>query len=86
MTKNTYVAPQTVLSPKASVSELHVVYDGGVNEETSVWGGWSMATMLWDGYPTVGVRWNGNRDWIGTPQSRGLPTWFILPEPLAKLA
>ena len=54
--------------------------------DESVWAGWSLARMLWDGYPAVGVRWNGSSDWVGTPQSRGLPTWFILPDPLAQLA
>jgi hypothetical protein len=44
--------------------------------------------MLYDGYPSVGVRWNGGGGeggGVGTPQSRGIPTWFILPEPLGQL-
>ena len=63
MSKQTkYVDPHTVLSPKASVSDLHVIFDGGIYDDTiSAWGwtGWSLATMLWDGDPSVGVRWNG---------------------------
>jgi hypothetical protein len=90
MSKQTkYVAPHTVLSPKASVSDLHVIFDGGIYDDDSPawgWTGWSLATMLWDGDPAVGVRWNGEGDWVGTPSSRGLPTWFILPDPLAKIA
>jgi hypothetical protein len=81
-----YVDPKTVLSPKVSVSELRVVFDGGVSETDKPWSGWSLATLLWDGAPAAACRWNGEGEWIGTPSSRGLPTWFILPGPLAKLA
>jgi hypothetical protein len=46
-----------------------------------------MTELLWDDRPAVGVRWNGEvGKGFGNPQSRGLPTWFILPEPLAKIA
>jgi hypothetical protein len=82
MTK-TYIKPQDVVSPKASVSELYVEFDGGIYDDKNPnpWGGFSVARMLWDGHPAVGIRWNGNGEWVGTPQSRGLPTWFILPDP-----
>ena len=40
----------------------------------------AFAVGEWDGEPVIGVRWNGDEENpIGNPQSRGLPTWFILP-------
>jgi hypothetical protein len=84
---STWIDPGTVLSPRALVSDLNVIYDGGLLEEKKMWSGWALAKMLWDGSPAVGVRWNGEVDGsVGSPQSRGLPTWFILPEPLAETA
>lgn len=72
-----YTDPRTVLSPKGSVKNLRVLHDGG---ESS----WSLAEMEWDGTPVLGMRWNGGSNngapSIGNPQSRGVPTWFILPE------
>jgi hypothetical protein len=78
-----HVDPKTVLSPKASVRDLKVVFDGGLWDDAKPdWSGWSVATMLWDGDFAVGVRWNGRLgEGVGNPQSRGLPTWFILPRP-----
>lgn len=39
-----------------------------------------MAIGRWDGEPVLAMRWNGTDDnAIGNPQSRGLPTWFIVP-------
>ena len=72
-----YLAPQYVDSPKSSLSKVRPVYDGGE---------WEIAVALvnWDGVESVGVRWNGGiadgRRTPGSPQSRGLPTWFILPK------
>ncbi len=41
--------------------------------------------MLWDGDFAVGIRWNGKLgEGVGSPQSRGLPTWFILPRPFVQ--
>jgi hypothetical protein len=80
------IDPKTVLSPKASVRDLNVIFDGGLWDDANPrWSGWSLASLTWDGSPAVGVRWNGQvGDGVGNPQSRGLPTWFILPDPLAK--
>jgi hypothetical protein len=41
--------------------------------------------MTWDGDPVMALRWNGGSDdsrfpGIGNPQSRGVPTWFVLPD------
>lgn len=76
-----YVHPSLVTSPRAMLSDLEVVYDGGENE-------WAVAKFKWNGQPVVGVRWNGGSadprfPGMGNPQSRGVPTWFILPDRLA---
>lgn len=71
-----YMKPEMVRSPKARLSELTVLKD---TEED----GWSLAEVIWDEEKRLAVRWNGSFDdrkhSVGTPQSRGLPMWFILP-------
>jgi len=78
-----YINPRQVVSPKKSVSNLIPVYDGGLYENGKEEKGWSVALMNWDQRPAVGIRWNGEGDSPGNPQSRGLPTWFIMPDALA---
>jgi hypothetical protein len=74
-----YTDPETVLSPKGSVANLHVLLNTGE-------GGWAVASMQWEGNDSLGIRWNGHADNpIGNPQSRGIATWFILPDELAAL-
>jgi hypothetical protein len=72
-----YMKPEMVRSPKARLSELKVLKD---TEED----GWSLAEVIWDKKKCLAVRWNGSFDdknhSVGTPQSRGLPMWFILPD------
>jgi hypothetical protein len=55
---------------------IDVLYSGGN-------GGASLAIGEWDEERVLAMRWNGhsNQDnsGVGNPQSRGLPTWFILP-------
>lgn len=76
---NNFTDPYTVISPKASVSDLAVLVNTGEN-------GWSLASLKWDGNPVLGVRWNGHPgNPIGNPQSRGIPTWFVLPDELTDL-
>jgi hypothetical protein len=72
-----YVEPAAVLSPRSSVRSVDVIYS--TNN-----GGWSVARIGWENSESVGIRWNGSDDspGIGSPQSRGNPTWFILPEEL----
>lgn len=73
-----YHDPNTVLSPKDRVQALEVVYDAGPVEKS-----WSVARLLWENSPAVGIRWNGDKDnKKGTPQTRGNPTWFIVPPEL----
>ena len=79
----TYIPPSMVLSPRSSVKDLQIIYDGGEQGKDK---GWSAALMTWDGEPeTLGVRWNGKQGSIGNPQSRGVPTWFIIPDELKEV-
>jgi hypothetical protein len=83
--ENTYVKPSDVHSPKRHWSLVHVLFDGGADQpegvdrpETSCH---SLAIGLWDSEPVLAMRWNGGKESpLGNPQSRGLPTWFIVPE------
>jgi hypothetical protein len=72
-----YVDPQTVHSPKSRLSDLEILYDAGPGE-------WAIARFHWDHKPAVGIRWNGEEgeEGVGNPQSRGLPTWFVVPREL----
>jgi len=75
--KMSYMKPEMVRSPKAMLSDLKVLMDKGE-------GKWSLAEVVWEGYKRLAVRWNGSSNdknhSVGTPQSRGLPMWFILPD------
>ena len=76
----TYVKPQNVTSPRNRWRLRRVLHDGGE-------GSWSAAEGQWDDEGLWGevlaVRWNGcSGSEIGNPQSRGLATWFILPDEL----
>jgi Cdc6-like AAA superfamily ATPase len=78
-----YIKPDLVISPKNSVSDLRVIYDGGENS-------WSLAEMKWEGDKVMALRWNGGSTdqrfpGIGNPQSRGVPTWFILPDEIGEI-
>jgi hypothetical protein len=83
-----YPDPGKVRSPKGAISHLHVVYDGGEQTiDAGNWAGWSVAEFEWYEKPTLACRWNGSSEnpevsEIGNPQSRGNPTWFIIPAPL----
>ena len=73
-----YWKPEDVHSPRSYWRLHRVLHDSGE-------GGWSIAEGQWenDGLwkERLAIRWNGTTDAeIGNPQSRGLPTWFIVPE------
>jgi len=76
--EKSYIDPNTVLSPRGSVKNLEVLYDGGA-------GSFSLARMEWDGRDAHGFRWNGYTDRNtgkvnkGSPISTGHPIWMILP-------
>lgn len=74
-----YIPPADVISPRKSITNVRVLIDEG--EEN-----FSLAELQWDGEERMGLRWNGSTDSpIGNPQSRGIPTWFVLPEAIAEL-
>jgi hypothetical protein len=69
-----YVLPTAVNSPRAFFSLITVLDVGG--EDTT-----ALCLGRWENHPVLGIRWNGTADGpVGTPQSRGIATWFILPE------
>lgn len=68
-----YINPENVISPQKKVSNVQVIFDG---VET----GLSLARLELEGDPAIGIRWNGGPSNLGTPQSHGNPTWFILPK------
>ena len=72
-----YTKPEDVTSPKKRWGRDHrVLHDEGK-------GGWSAAEGLWDNEAVLALRWNGDDDTPkGNPQSRGYPTWFIVPDEL----
>ena len=75
-----YIDPKTVLSPKGKVSKVKVLFDAGPVDHS-----WSVAQVVYDDQPRIGIRWNGDPEsHIGLPQSRGNPTWFILPDEIAE--
>lgn len=74
-----YTDPRTVLSPRNRWTLIDVLDDGGGEGRASVaLGRWKQG----DGreQPELAIRWNGDKENVlGNPQSRGLPTWFIVP-------
>ena len=65
------VNPHNVTSPKDRWVRGKVLYNKH---------GWSVAEGEWDDKPVLAIRWNGDRrSRKGQPQSRGYPTWFIVP-------
>jgi hypothetical protein len=80
-----YITPDRVISPKAHWLLRQILYDGG---SPGAGTGWSAAVGQWKdddhGWTEVlAVRWNGTRESpLGNPQSRGLPTWFVVPPEL----
>lgn len=72
MAKREIVAPENVVAPKKRWSLYKVVH----NDD-----GAAVAVGMWDGSPYLAMRWNGTQDNpVGTPQSRGLAVWFLVPE------
>ena len=80
-----YIDPHTVLSPRNRVGSVDILYSSRPDE-----GGesWSVARLEYDRVPDrIGIRWNGSEEegGIGNPQSRGRPTWFVVPDDLSAL-
>jgi len=76
----TYIAPENCHSPKKNWTLLKVLFDQGAGEP-------ALAIGMWNNVPRLAIRWNGSKDSpIGNPQSRGLPTWFMLPQKMKDMA
>lgn len=71
-----YTKPETVISPKNRWRFLELLHNTGED-------GWSLAKGQWEDNgefkPVLAIRWNGNDSSLGNPQSRGNPTWFVIP-------
>ena len=75
-----YRRPEDVDSPRSHWLLHRVLYDGGESSWSAAEGQWKHENR-WD--PCLAIRWNGGGDTpIGNPQSRGNPTWFIVPPDL----
>lgn len=69
-----YVPPDKVSSPKRFWKLLTVLDVGSENTG-------SVALGRWEDKPVLAMRWNGSGvNPLGNPQSRGLATWFIIPD------
>ena len=69
---SSYTPPDKVYSPRR-IWSLITVLDHGSEQSMAV------ALGKWDDIPVIALRWNGTEENpIGSPQSRGIPTWFIV--------
>jgi|GEM_PF-76280 len=86
MSTYSYKNPKFINSPKGVVEVVEVIYDGKDDPA------YSLAIIKWENTYKLGIRWNiaysewddyrkqnGQDECIGNPQSRGIPTWFVLP-------
>ena len=78
MNSSYYIRPEHVTSPKTYWHLIRVLYDGGPGRWSVAEGQWGISGKRDN---VLAIRWNGGdgRSHIGTPQSRGLPVWFIVP-------
>jgi hypothetical protein len=77
---DSYIRPADVHAPRRHWSLVHVLFDGGEAIENNLSPS-SLAIGRWDNKPVLAMRWNGNKENpLGNPQSRGLPTWFVIPD------
>jgi len=79
-----YPLPDAVTSPRLQWTLIKVLFRGDAADPAlHDPEGYSVAVGRWDGQPCLGIRWNCNESRpVGNPQSRGLPTWFIVPKEL----
>ena len=83
-----YITPDQVVSPRRNWRLIRVLQTG--EQEDSKKQRVAIAIGTWqeegeDADTCLAMRWNGSKEWpIGNPQSRGLPTWFIIPKRLNK--
>jgi len=63
-----------IKSPKKNISGPYFIVYKNLQEK------WAIVTLAWDKKPRLGIRWFWGSK--GNPNSRGNPTWFILPNEL----
>jgi len=69
-----YTDPSQVLSPKTLVRNVRVIENEGE-------GSYSIAKIIYDEREVLACRWNGgDQEPSGHPNSRGIPTWFVIPD------
>lgn len=69
-----YIEPKDAKSPRERWGLIDVLYNGGPNDH-------AVAIGEWEGVRCLAMRWNGTDESpAGNPQSRGNPTWFIVPK------
>jgi hypothetical protein len=84
-----YFSSVDVISPKRNIKSIVPIYQ---NSE------FALAKVTWNGTERIAIRWNvTENEWtnpdkisgkticLGEPNSRGYPTWFVLPENFLKL-
>lgn len=80
-TMSDYITPDKVTSPRRMWTLIRVLEAG--DKPDSFGHRVAIALGKWEDQTVLGMRWNGSKSSpIGTPQSRGLPTWFIIPKRL----
>lgn len=73
--------PNNAKSPRKRLALKQILYNTYVEGKT---GGFAIANLEYDGKNVIGIRWNGfDENDEGFPNSRGWPTWFILPKEVA---
>jgi hypothetical protein len=73
-----YIRPDKVVSPRNSWTLIRVLEAG--HDQDSFGQRVAIALGDWEGQKVLAMRWNGtDGSPLGSPQSRGLPTWFIVP-------
>jgi len=76
-----YITPDKVTSPRRMWTLIRVLETG--DKPDSHGNRVAICIGKWEGETVLGMRGNGDEDSpIGNPQSRGLPTWFIIPRRL----
>lgn len=86
-----YIRPEDVKSPRRQFTLVAILDDGktcdrptGENSVSISIGRWKDSKGTEE--PILGIRWNGDdANPIGNPQSRGLPTWFVVPRHLRQM-
>lgn len=81
-----FTQPENVTSPRLNWRLIKVLFRGDPSDpEKHDPENYSVAVGMWDDQPCLAIRWNCNKDRpVGHPHSRGLPTWFIVPEGLGE--